>query len=209
VASGSASAPWTARASLPRAATPGRLHHRPTVARGLGSTVCSVRNIATPRIDTFERPCAHLFHCRTTNRPQHELRSAVEARAGKSRRLNLLHHHQRPVSAPSAPRRGRTREDDEPDTLRTPSITPNTPEARSPSVKLLPSGALRRTSSIRVIAAPATMTVMRSAQTRFTTRPPPRAHPADQRTGLVEAGVPPLPLPSVPLLPPSHAQTRG
>jgi len=39
-----------------------------------------------------------------------------------------------------------------------PASTPNTPDARSPSVKKLPSGGLRRTTSIAAIVATLTMT---------------------------------------------------
>ena len=45
--------------------------------------------------------------------------------------------------------------------------TPNTPEARSPSRKRLPSGAPRRTSSITVTATAVVAAMMRTAQTRF------------------------------------------
>src|SRR4026207_933863 len=48
-----------------------------------------------------------------------------------------------------------------------PARTPNTPDARAPSVKELPSGALRRTASIAPIVATLTTTRMTMAQRRL------------------------------------------
>jgi hypothetical protein len=48
--------------------------------------------------------------------------------------------------------------------------TPKTPDARSPSVKRLPSGAERRTSSMAATAIAVAATVMSRPQTRFTSR---------------------------------------
>jgi hypothetical protein len=48
--------------------------------------------------------------------------------------------------------------------------TPNTPAARSPSLKKLPSGALRRTSSMAAIARPVVAPMSRSDQPRFIAR---------------------------------------
>ena len=48
-----------------------------------------------------------------------------------------------------------------------PASTPNTPDARSPSVKKLPSGALRRTRSIAVIVATLATTRMTAAKRRL------------------------------------------
>jgi hypothetical protein len=55
-------------------------------------------------------------------------------------------------------------EDDEP-SAKPVARTPNTPEARSPSVKRLPSGAPRRTKSIAAIATAATTMTMTMPQT--------------------------------------------
>src|SRR5687768_11273581 len=49
-----------------------------------------------------------------------------------------------------------------------PARTPKTPDARSPSVKKLPSGARRRTKSIAVIELATATTTMTPAQSRLT-----------------------------------------
>src|SRR6188508_1302950 len=48
--------------------------------------------------------------------------------------------------------------------------TPKTPDARSPSVKKLPSGARRRTNNIAVTAIASTTTTIAIARARFTSR---------------------------------------
>src|SRR5580765_3822279 len=63
--------------------------------------------------------------------------------------------------------------------------TPNTPAARSPSLKWLPSGARRRANSISTMATVVVPTMIRTATTRFIERPRLRSpgRPAGGRRG--------------------------
>src|SRR6478736_864562 len=66
--------------------------------------------------------------------------------------------------------------------------TPNTPEARSPSLKKLPPGARRRTSSIAVTATAVTPARIASERSRFTSGVLARVDDADLAAYLVHGG---------------------